>query len=169
MTEQWKPIVGYEGFYEISDMGRVRSVSRRLCNGHYWRGRARKLQSGSGGYSSINLCRDGEEKTYMVHGLVLEAFVGIRPDGMECCHSDGNKKNNSTKNLRWDTSANNGKDMIAHKTTYSGSRHWKTKLCELDVWLIRNCDVSGRKMAEFLGITEGSVSLIRSRKTWATF
>ena len=114
--ETWKPVVGFEGRYEVSDFGRVKSLgrvetfSRVLNNGvradvtRLKREKILALSKGSNGYVTVRLLG----KTFTVHQLVLKAFVGPKPDGFVTCHGDGNRLNNRLSNLRWDTyTANN--------------------------------------------------------------
>ena len=120
MTETWRPVVGYEGLYEVSDRGHVRSVAR------FVRGRAgapsprvsRALERSANthGYLHVSLSRENRRRTSYVHALVLQAFVGPKPEGMEACHADGDKRNNAVENLRWDTRSENAKDRVRHGT-----------------------------------------------------
>jgi len=72
------------------------------------------------GYEQVTISiGKGEQKTKKVHLLVLEAFVGPKPEGLMCCHNDGNKKNSRLDNLRWDTASSNARDIIKHGGTYS--------------------------------------------------
>lgn len=117
--EEWRPVVGHEGFYEVSDLGRVRSVDRTLPRaGGTMRIRGKILTPGvdKHGRCGVNLHRDGSVKHRRVHRLVLQAFVGPCPDGMEGCHNDGDATNNQIGNLRWDTSLSNSLDMARHGT-----------------------------------------------------
>src|SRR5262245_33311629 len=73
--------------------------------------------------------RPGEpQRTYRVHQLALEAFVGPRPEGCECCHNDGDHTNNALSNLRWDTAKANAADQARHGTQVRGSRVNTSKL-----------------------------------------
>jgi len=113
--ESWRAVVGFESGYEVSDLGRVRSITRTVpCKGgtRTVNGRIRKQAVTSVGYSIITMSVDNKLTTKLVHLLVLEAFVGPRPDGMEACHYDGNKTNNRLSNLRWDTKAANAEDAV---------------------------------------------------------
>lgn len=108
-TYMWKDIVGYEGFYEISDEGIVRTVSRRVpCKGgtRMVPSRIRKFDITSG-YYDVALCKQGKMRTFLVHRLVAEAFLP-NPENKEMVnHKDGNKRNNSVDNLEWVTRAEN--------------------------------------------------------------
>ena len=102
-TETWKAIPGYEGFYEVSDQGQVRNVKRS------------RVVAGSrnhDGYQRLALFRNGQRRFYSVHELVLQAFVGPRPEGMDACHWDDDKQNNSLSNLRWSSRSENMRDNV---------------------------------------------------------
>ena len=90
IAENWRPIVGYEGLYEVSDHGQVRRLDRVITVGDrqvLWRGRILKQHShGRKGHVSVQLWRDGESKRRTVHILVAEAFIGARPPGMQIRH-----------------------------------------------------------------------------------
>ncbi|MBC8726059.1 hypothetical protein F6X37_32345 [Paraburkholderia sp. 31.1] len=116
--EIWKPVVGYEGYYEVSDQGRVRSLSRVVIRANGTRltmhGRVLALPLTQRGYPSVVLSVDGAKYPRVVHQLVLEAFVGPRPAGAEGCHGDGDPTNNAASNLRWDSHSANMHDRVAH-------------------------------------------------------
>lgn len=118
-AERWLPVPGYQGYYEVSDHGRVRAVDRVIRRGDQIQHRRGRLKAGgpnAGGYPVVPLHRDGTRINAPVHRLVLEAFVGPCPDGMYCCHNDGNKLNNRLDNLRWDTPSSNALDRVKHGT-----------------------------------------------------
>lgn len=126
MNEEWRPVVGYQGLYEVSNLGRVRSVDR---TSHYkdgrtylYRGRVLKLRKGRDGHLRINLCKDGKLKTKFVHRMVLEAFVGPCPEGMECLHIDGNPANNCVDNLSWGTRGENMLDRVRHGSHHNANK-----------------------------------------------
>lgn len=126
MTERWLPVPGWEGFYEVSNHGHVRSVDRTITrsDGQQRRFRSKVLSPGINrhGYPMINLRRPGITVTKKVHRLVLEAFVGPCPDGMEGCHNNGNRTDARLGNLRWDTHRNNQLDRRAHGTDYQANK-----------------------------------------------
>lgn len=118
-SERWLPVVGWEGFYEVSNHGRVRSVDRviRLRNGksQTFRGKIRRpCRTSQSGHWGLSLLRPGERFSVRIHVLVLEAFRGPRPAGLIACHNDGNVDNNCLSNLRWDTHQANTFDAIRH-------------------------------------------------------
>ncbi|MFC5996979.1 NUMOD4 motif-containing HNH endonuclease [Pseudonocardia hispaniensis] len=112
--ERWLPVVGFEGEYEVSDRGRVRSLDRILIhkNGFMRRVRGRLLTPYpiTGGYLAFRARR----RPTTVHSAVMAAFVGPRPHGMEILHWDGDPSNNHLENLRYGTPAENQDDSIRH-------------------------------------------------------
>lgn len=119
--ETWLPVVGYEGLYEVSDLGRVRSLDRFVpgsCGSLVIR-RGRVLRQEINrrtGRPRVCLARDGAKKTRNVSTIVLLAFVGPRGEGQVCCHNDGDVANSRLDNLRWDSQSANIKDAVAHGT-----------------------------------------------------
>lgn len=104
MSEIWKDVIGYEGLYKVSNMGRIKSCIRI-------KERLMKIdKTDKYGYIVIHLYKNGKMKNLFAHRLVLEAFVGICPKDMQCCHYDGIKTNNKLDNLRWGTQIDNVKD-----------------------------------------------------------
>jgi hypothetical protein len=122
--EVWRRIPGWETVYEVSDLGRVRSIPRTIFRG----GVAHKLQSHlllltGPNYQHVTLSNSGRRVTRSVHRLVLDAFVGFRPDGMEGCHRDGEPSNNRLSNLRWDTVSENHLDTVRHGNNFRSRRN----------------------------------------------
>lgn len=98
--EYWKPVVGYEELYQVSNWGRVKSLPR---NGTVKYARILKPGTNRYGYLYVNLCKDGKVKTFTVHRLVAEAFLP-NPDNLPCInHKDECKTNNNVDNLEWCT------------------------------------------------------------------
>ena len=155
--ERWLPVVGYEGFYEVSDMGRVRSLPRLVRRGRgtqFVRGRILEQIRGCGGYLCVNLYKAGIGHSARVHSLVLEAFNSPRPDGMGCRHLDGNPENNKLANLRWGTQRENREDCVAHGRT-------TRKLSASDVRLVRARHAGGatiRQLAQEHEVDRATIS-----------
>lgn len=99
---RWRPVLGYEGVYEVSDRGRV-----RRCDGYHGSKRHLKPAPNRSGYLNVNLSRYCKGRTFFVHRLVCEAFLGVRPDGMTINHKNGQKTDNRLENLEYMTHANN--------------------------------------------------------------
>ena len=111
--EEWRPVVGFEG-YEVSNLGSVRSWRTRRASD---RGRVLVGKFDRDGYHEVCLSQGARGEFWRkVHHLVLEAFVGPRPDGFEACHANGNASDNSAWNLRWDTCEANHLDKVRHGT-----------------------------------------------------
>lgn len=115
-AERWRAIPGYVGAYEVSDLGRVRSLPRHDRLGRPVQGRVLKPAPDSGGYSTYNLHRDGQGCTHRAHCLVALAFVGPRPADLEVRHLDGDPSNNALVNLAYGTRSENQLDRIGHGT-----------------------------------------------------
>lgn len=115
-AEQWRAIPGYEGYYEVSDQGRVRSLDRFNWQGRRVWGRIMSPDISDSGHLRVTLSRDSRTRRFFVHGLVLSVFVGPCPPGLEACHNDGNPANNIVSNLRWDTKSANARDRRRHGT-----------------------------------------------------
>lgn len=130
--ERWLPVVGWEGLYEVSDLGRIRSLSRTTVNKlgvtRRLHGRVLKpFENRDTGHSQLGLHRDGVMTLVRVHLVVLEAFVGPRPDGLEACHGPTGGFDNRLANLRWDTHSANMRDRTRDGTCH----HIKRTHCNL--------------------------------------
>lgn len=116
--------MGYEEHYKISDHGRVRGVERVVPHARFGtmvkKAADIKLKNHKDGYLVVTLHKEGKRKNRMVHQVVLEAFVGPRPEGMETRHLDGDPKNNHVSNLAWGTPKENSADIDRH------GRRWQT-------------------------------------------
>ncbi len=167
--EQWKTVDGYDEMYEVSDMGNVRSWKttrgRRLSSPRTLTPLTDHL-----GRKSISLWKNNREKRTRVHRLVLTAFVGKCPDGMECCHYDGNPSNNNMPNLRWDTHRNNYLDMKRHGRSTGNKPGCRTysKVTEGQVREIREIGRTKtlREIASMYPIETSQVSNILLNISW---
>lgn len=121
LSEQWRPVVGYEGLYEVSDRGRVRSLDRVITRPETVRGPREARRRGAvmkpfpqskQGHLQVNLSKDGSTRKGSVHILVLEAFVGPRPVGLNGLHANDIPTDNRVENLRWGTISENGHDAV---------------------------------------------------------
>jgi len=168
--ETWKPVVGYEGLYEVSDRGNVRSMGR-ITAGRRLRGRTLRPGRWKGGHLFVVLWKDGQARNRAVHSLVAEAFLGPRPEGHEVCHTDGDSTNNRPENLRYDTRKGNVADMVKHGRLVRGSRHPNAKLTEADVVEIRRAYADRRstqaELAARYGVSQNVISRIVRWRMWA--
>jgi hypothetical protein len=108
-NEIWKPINGFNDLYEVSNLGRVRSLDRLDTRGYKIKGVILKLSVANNGYYMVDLRRGELRRNCTVHRLVLETFVGPCSEGMECRHLDGCETNNKVENLAWGTRLENKK------------------------------------------------------------
>lgn len=173
MQENWLPVVGFAGLYEVSDLGQVRSLPRNSTRGQIMIG-----QEDCAGYFLVGLCKNGRGYRRRIHRLVLESFVGICPDGMECCHKDGDKSNNVSSNLRWDTHRNNIKESFSNgRSAPCGSKTGRAKLVEAQVVEIRGLWPLGRRgnhgrkwslkdLSEKFMVSKSTISMITNNRCW---
>lgn len=115
--EIWKDVKGYEGFYQISNLGNVRRLKVWDVNKKGYRERVRKLSptsNGKGGYLIVGLMKGGRRKNHYVHRMVAEAFIENPNNYPQVNHIDYDRKNNNAKNLEWCTSRQNTIHSIEH-------------------------------------------------------
>lgn len=162
---EYRDIPGFPG-YRVSNTGDVQSC--RWSLDAPWRSMSPSVTKS--GHLKLILSKEGNSVTITVHTLVLNAFVGPRPDGMECRHLDGNPANNRLENLRWGTSVENQADRVLHGITNRGERYGNAKLTESAVLEIRCLGTQGvthREIAQRFGVQRGHVSKIIRRMSWA--
>ena len=162
-TEIWRTVIGYNGYYEVSNLGRVKSLTRKIKAAHFSKRtiKERILEQTitDKGYHTVSLCKNGRSNYRKVHRLVAEAFIPI-PDNLKeykllhVCHNDGNKSNNTVDNLRWDTPSNNIQDNYADVyLTVAEVQHIND---ELDKGYL-----SDDELAEDVGLRERDIKMIR--------
>ena len=168
--EIWKDVVGYEGLYEVSNLGRIRSLDRVVA--HYTAGtaiRKGKMRSLSfdGNYLSVSFSRDGKTVTRRVHRVVAEAFIPNPNNYSDVDHIDCNKLNNHIDNLRWCTSADNTRyareNGLIHQRPYAERSEWSRErsAAARRRAVIRNDGKwykSTTDAAKDLGVSRGAVS-----------
>lgn len=178
-VEIWKDVQGYEGYYQISSLGRVKSIGRLVvyksdqsgCAYKRIREKILKPYRQPSGHLYVNLCKDSIRTRHFVHRLVLTAFVGERPEGFGSRHyPDNDPSNNKISNLQWADHHTNQLDRIAHGTTFPGSLCPSSKLKEEQVIEIREIYAKGGVTQESLGnaygVTQPTVNNLLHRKTW---
>lgn len=172
--EEWKDIEGYEGLYQISNLGKVKSLEKKwyLPRGG-WFIRAERLKttqsSNRNGRNIVLLFKDSKHKNFRISVLVLEHFHSKRPIGMECCHKDGNDKNDIISNLKWGTHKENMEDMVKHGRSQKGEKCKLSKLKEHQVIEIRQLlsrGISQQIIAKNYGVTASNISRINTREQW---
>lgn len=168
--ELWRDIPGLQGHYRISDRGRVKSVIRQVRADQGFRtipARILKPCKNGNGYFHVTI----REKTRKIHHLVLLAFVGPCPDGMECRHfPDPCITNNNLKNLSWGTRQENIDDKDTLGRTTRGSQQGSAKLTEDRVLLLRKLHASKsytlEQLAEMFKVAECTIFRIVHRESW---
>jgi hypothetical protein len=165
-AEEWKPVVGYEGWYEVSNLGRV----KRVMPG---KGTKRPILSpytAKVGYKMVTLSHGTipTRKKWYVHHLVTEAFQGPRPPDKVVNHKDAEKVNNLPVNLEYVPQRENVQHACRLGLHPRGERNGHAKLTEEDVREIRELRgaFTVRELGELYGINSGSISDIQNRKRW---
>jgi len=170
--ETWKPVVGYEGVYEISDLGQVKRISgwsdgrKTKPIGILKTGRKKRYAT-----AVLHNKKLGKQKQYPVHRLVLAAFVGPLPYGHEVNHKNGIKRDNRLENLEYVTHSENQLHSyrVLNTPTRPGSKHHNAKITEDEALAIRALHRrgwSGKKLAQEFGIGPSTVCWIVKRKAW---
>lgn len=159
--EEWRAIQGFDG-YEVSDLGRVRSLDRRVMTKRgLWRLPGKMLRPGlaANGYLTVAL---GAGNTRLVQHLVAGAFLGPRPDGLLVLHNNGNHTENMLVNIRYGTHSDNNTDI---------TRHGKRKFLSDDIAAIRKMYSSGKtplEIASFFSVTRRMIYYILSGEQYAS-
>lgn len=154
--EVWASIPGYVGHYEVSTLGRVRSVKRGVV-------RLLRQGRGSNGYLSLSASRDGVIRNVSIHRAVLTAFVGPCPAGAEAAHLDGDRCHNAIGNLSWVSRKENHSHKERHGTVLRGGRHPNAKLSDSDLQDVSRLRAAGWSQSEvgrLFGVTQAAISRI---------
>lgn len=159
----WKTIPGYEGLYQISDCGEVRSL-------HGDEPRLLKIGYTRGGYKAIGLNKNGVRRTYRINRLVLIAFYGDQPE-LQACHVNGVRTDNRLENLRWGTAQQNHDDRLRHGTVMKGEQMPAAILTEKIVKEIRELWASADRpttdeLGARYGVSAQTAWKAATRKTW---
>lgn len=167
MVEQWKDLPGYEDYYQVSDQGNVRSVTR-LANrsGNHQRiasGRVLRLQVNHRGYTYVTLYKQGNRSVKEVHPLVAHAFLGPRPDDFHTHHINGNKADNRLENL---AHVHCSKHSSNH---FRGEKCHKAILTEEQVFEVRQLLENGmfqKDIAKQYGVSRSTICEIKRGASW---
>ncbi len=167
--EVWRHVKGFEEFYQISNLGRVRSVSRVVLrkNGRKYRVRGKILTATPlNKYAGVSLSRKGSVKNVYVHHIVMEAFIGDCPENMEINHKDGNKMNGKIDNLEYISHKKNVEHAFSTCLSTKGSDRSDSKLTEMNVRRIRELRgiETGRALARKYSVSESLISHIQLGK-----
>lgn len=172
--EAWKDVPGYEGYYQVSSYGTVRSLSRRQWNGHkYWYNKEKVLRPGrKKRYDHLQLSKGNKVKTFQVHQLVASTFMGPQPVNMDVCHLDNNPKNNKLSNLKYVSRKENESHKKMYGTLRAGEKCNFSKLKEIDVSFVRYLHkkgVSKAKISKMFKVSWYTIFDIITGKTWNSF
>lgn len=175
MQELWHPVVGYEGLYEVSSLGRVRSLDRvtrqRSRSGRFvdarYRGKMLKLVVDKKGYKFVCLAKEGINKNFMVHTLVLEAFVGPRKAGMVCRHGAAGNGCNEVSNLSYGTYKDNIHDKYRDGTMGFGTKNGRAVLTEdMVLWARSQPHMTVAELARKFGVGWTTMNSALKGETW---
>lgn len=174
MKEVWKDVVGYEGFYEVSNLGRVRSVPRTYPwrgTYHTVRGRILKTHPSADWYPKCHINNGVTRKRAFVHRLVAEAFLPNPRNLPQVNHKDGNKKNSRVDNLEWCDGSTNCTHALKTglRTPVFGEKSGRAKFKDDDIREIRRMWRKGKsqsEMARHYGVAPRTIGQIVNRETW---
>ena len=151
IKEIWRPIDGFEGLYEVSNLGRVKSCDRFVNSKggtRLHKGKVLKQAKDGGGYLQVNLCKDGKPTAVKVHRLVWEGFNGKIPEGMQVNHIDEDKTNNSLDNI----------NLMTPKQNVNWGTGNERRSKSLSKPIIQY-SINGKKLAEFDSLSDASNQL----------
>ena len=173
MQEIWKPVSGYVGLYEVSNLGTIRSLDRIIPDKtHGTRklvGRVLGHSTDSQGRWSVGLSKDSKPIKKRIHLIVAEAFLGPRLKGLEVCHKDGNPANNQAFNLRYDTHQGNMQDMVKHGRSNRGLKNPNAKMTQEQALQVKRLRVHGttyKIIAAQLGLSFDQVRSVCVGRAW---
>lgn len=174
-SEQWLPIPGYAGLYEVSDLGHIRSLPRekmsRWGTAYRVEGGILKPHTNERGYRVARLTDGTGTKTVKVHRLVLLAFIGETPAGCtDTRHLNGDHGDNRLTNLTWGTHKSNMEDMVNHGTSPYGERSGRAILSSSGVAGMRRLRGTGKTikvLADEFGVSRSTASYAVNGKSWS--
>lgn len=160
MNEIWKDIEGYEGLYQVSNFGRIKSFKS-------FKSKILKPSLQSAKYLQITLCKN-EKKSVLMHRLVAKAFI-VNPNNLPWVnHIDGNKLNNNVDNLEWNTEKEDCENKRKRNVIPKGENHGRAKLTEKQVSTIKELkgQYTYKKLGEMFNVTKYAIYLIYKNKNW---
>jgi hypothetical protein len=176
ITEEWRPLYGWETSHQVSNLGRIRSIAKPTRNWATRYIRPGKLHavwlSKRCPYLQVTLQHEYRRRNVRVHHAVAEAFIGPCPKGMECNHKDGKKHNNRSDNLEWVTKSQNTLHAIHHFGARRNCRNrMQIKLSPQQIPEIRKRLERGeppKQIAPLFGVTVFAINDIRAGRSWTS-
>ena len=176
MTEEWKDVEGYEGCYQVSNLGNIKSLSKTV-NGRHRPEIYLKQMETEDGYLKVFLCKSGIQTKHLVHRIVAKAFVNNPNPGAfnQINHKDENPKNNVAENLEWcdcTYNVNYGTRTERARRSNSGENSLKHKLKNNDVLLIRavyhphDKEFGAVPLAKKFGVSRSTIERAAKHKSW---
>lgn len=172
--EFFKDVIDYEGLYQISNFGNVKSLSRKIKSSRGFRvmrERILKPATDRKGYLAVSLTKNGKSKTIKVHSIVTLCFLGERKNNHQVNHKDGNKQNNHLSNLEYCTRAENIQHAFDNGliTRKKGEEHFRSKLKNEDILKIRKMSKSGfsqRQISKLFSVNHNTIGSVLRGETW---
>lgn len=171
VKEVWEPIKNYEGFYEVSSLGKVRSVERKV---KHWRGGLLTAKSQinvpyltKNGYLINRISKQSVKESFLVHRLVAEAFIANPENKPQVNHINGIKTDNRVENLEWNTRSEN----ITHADknnlrNLKGVNNSGAKLTEIQITAIRFSNKSSKELSTIYGVSQSCINKIIKKVAW---
>lgn len=182
ILEVWKDIIGYKGFYQVSNLGNVKSLDRKVISSNrtsYLRkGKICKQSKSNLGYMTVGFTINNVKVNKYVHRLVAEAFILNLDNKPQINHIDCNKENNNISNLEWCTNSENHihasknglNKLHIHRVAYSGEKNGRTLLSEAQVLEIKQKYIpykySTKKLSKEYGVSESCITHILNNTSW---
>jgi hypothetical protein len=159
--ENWKDVIGYEGLYQVSDMGRVKSIG-------YGKEKIMKPGTKKIGYCYVILSKDGIKKSHNIHRLIAIHFLDNPDNEKTINHINGIKTDNRLENLEWCSQSHNIKHAFDNglKISCKGTNHGSCKLTDQQVLEIRSSNLKGVELARIYGVSGTQISYIKRRMNW---
>lgn len=173
--EEWKNVKGFEGLYQVSNLGRVKALAKEWYSGN--RNSLRKKEeillkpcSNTRGYLAVTLSKNSKHKMFRVNRLIAQHFLPNPENKPEVNHINGIKTDNRVENLEFCTRSNNMKHAFntGLKISVKGEKHGQSKLTDAQILEIRALKgkLFQREIAEIYGVSKTLISNVHSRKTW---
>ena len=156
-SETWKSVPGYEGHYEVSDFGRVRTLKYSKSDPVL-----SAIVHPKTGYLQVQLWKAQSPRTWLVHQLVASAFLGARPHGLQVRHLDGDRANARLDNLKYGTPKENCADKVLHGTSQRGDKHPRVRVSDSQVQSIKTRYLGGERMVDLASEFGVSLSSVKN-------